>query len=68
LRTTDNAFAKGHRIRVEVSSSDIPYNVRNLNAGADNIRLETKTFVARQTIHHDRKHASHVILPVIPRR
>lgn len=67
-RATGNAFAKGHRIRVEVSSSYFPYYLRNLNTGADNTGLETKSVIARQTIHHDREHASHIVLPVIPGR
>jgi putative CocE/NonD family hydrolase len=67
-RATGNAFAKGHRIRVEISSSYFPYYLRNLNTGADNVGLETRSVVAQQTIHHDPDAASHVVLPVIPRR
>jgi hypothetical protein len=67
-RATGNAFAKGHRIRVEISSSYYPYYLRNLNTGADNVGLETRSVVAQQTIHHDRDAASHVVLPVIPPR
>lgn len=67
-RATGNVFAPGHRIRVEVSSSYFPYYLRNLNTGADNIGLETTSVIAEQTIHHDRERASHLILPVIPRR
>jgi predicted acyl esterase len=51
---------------VEISSSYFPYYLRNLNTGADNIGLETRSVVARQTIHHDRDAPSHVVLPVIP--
>jgi putative CocE/NonD family hydrolase len=65
-RATANAFLKGHRIRVEVSSSYYPYYLRNLNTGADNIGLETSSVIARQTIYHDRDRPSHIILPVIP--
>ena len=67
-RATGNAFAQGHRIRVEISSSYFPYYLRNLNTGADNVGLQTQSVVARQTIRHDRDAASHVVLPVIPRR
>ncbi|MFH1267291.1 MAG: CocE/NonD family hydrolase, partial [Planctomycetota bacterium] len=67
-RATGNAFAKGHRIRVEISSSYFPYYLRNLNTGADNVGLQTQSVVARQTIHHDGDAPSHVVLPVIPRR
>ena len=67
-RATANAFAKGHRIRVEISSSYFPYYLRNLNTGADNIGLETSAVVAEQKVFHTTGQASHVVLPVIPRR
>jgi len=67
-RATGNAFAKGHRMRVEISSSYFPYYLRNLNTGADNVGLETRSVVAQQTIHHDRDAPSHVILPIVPRQ
>ena len=67
-RATSNAFAKGHRIRIEISSSYFPYYLRNLNTGADNIGLETNTVVAAQKIFHTVEYPSHVVLPVIPLR
>jgi len=67
-RVTGNAFLKGHRIRIEISSSYYPYYLRNLNTGADNVGLETSHVVAHQTIHHDAARPSHVVLPVIPAR
>jgi putative CocE/NonD family hydrolase len=67
-RGTGNAFAKGHRIRVEVSSSYYPYYLRNLNTGGDNLALETDAVVARQKVYHDTDRPSHVVLPVIPAR
>ena len=67
-RATSNAFAKGHRIRVEISSSYFPYYLRNLNTGADNIGLETHFVVAEQKIVHTAAEPSHVVLPIIPRR
>jgi putative CocE/NonD family hydrolase len=66
-RATGNVFLKGHRIRVEISSSYFPYYLRNLNTGADNIGLETTSVVATQTIMHTTGQASHIVLPVIPR-
>jgi putative CocE/NonD family hydrolase len=66
-RATGNQFARGHRIRVEMSSSYFPYYLPNPNTGADNIGLETKTVAAKQTIRHDRECPSHIVLPVIPR-
>jgi putative CocE/NonD family hydrolase len=67
-RATGNLFRKGHRIRVEISSSYYPYYLRNLNTGADNIALETSSVVARQKVEHNAAHPSHVVLPVIAAR
>lgn len=67
-RGTGNVFQKGHRIRLEISSSYFPYYLRNLNTGADNIGLETRAVVAHQKIHHSKQYPSHVVLPVIPSR
>ena len=67
-RATANLFAKGHRIRIEVSSSYYPYYLRNLNTGADNVGLETSAISARQTIRHEDRYPSHVVLPIIPPR
>lgn len=66
-RGTGNVFKKGHRIRVEISSSYYPYYLRNLNTGADNINLETKTVIAKQSVHHDKERSSHIVLPLIPK-
>jgi len=66
-RGTGNLFQKGHRIRIEISSSYFPYYLRNLNTGADNIGLETKSVVAKQIVRHDKGRPSHVVLPVIPK-
>lgn len=66
-RGTGNLFKKGHRIRVEISSSYFPYYLRNLNTWADNVGLETSSAIAKQTIHHDQEHPSHIVLPVIPK-
>ena len=55
----------GHRIRIEVTSSDFPKFGRNLNTGGDNV-TETKTVVARNAVHHAPDAASYVELPVLP--
>ena len=67
-RGTGNLFQKGHRIRIEISSSFYPYYLPNLNTGEDNVGLATRKVVATQTIYHDEQHPSHIVLPVIPRR
>jgi len=66
LWATSHLFLPGHRIRVEISSSNFPRFDRNLNTGEDqatNARWPT----ARQTVFHDRRYPSCIALPVIPR-
>jgi len=65
LWATSNVFKRGHRIRVEISSSNFPRFDRNLNTGG-NFTTETKWAKAEQTIYHSKEHASHIVLPVIP--
>jgi len=67
-RPTGNVFARGHRIRIEISSSYYPYYLRNPNTGDDNIGLATKFLTANQTVFHDVNQRSHVVLPVITAR
>ena len=61
---TSNLFRRGHRIRLDVSSSDFPNFDRNHNTGGDDY-AETTLVTARQTIYHDRQRPSRVVLPVI---
>ena len=61
---TGNLFRRGHRIRLDVSSSDFPNFDRNHNTGGDDY-AETTLVTARQTIYHDRQRPSRVVLPVI---
>jgi uncharacterized protein len=60
-----NLFFTGHRIRVEISSSDFPQFALNPNTG-EPFGTSTKWQKARQTILHDREHPSFITLPVIP--
>jgi putative CocE/NonD family hydrolase len=64
--TTSNTFLPGHRIRVEVTSSNFPKFVRNLNTGGDNER-ETRMVVAHNQVHHAGDAASYIDLPVVRR-
>jgi putative CocE/NonD family hydrolase len=64
--TTSNYFAPGHRLRIEVSSSNFPRFDRNLNTGEDPA-TSTRMRKADQTVHHSREYPSHVVLPIIPR-
>ncbi len=65
LHATSNYFGPGHRIRLEVASSNFPRFERNLNTGGKNFD-ETAWLVARNAIHHSRRYASRLRLPVIP--
>jgi len=60
---TGNVFQKGHRIRMEISSSNFPRFDRNPNTGGS-IADETQLRKASQTIYHDAEHPSHLLLPV----
>jgi putative CocE/NonD family hydrolase len=64
---TSNVFLKGHRIRVEISSSNFPRFDRNPNTGGP-VADETRLFKASQTVYHDREHPSCVVLMVMPGR
>ncbi len=68
LKTTPIAtsiqFGKGHRIRVEITSSNFPKFARNLNTGGAN-ETETEAVVADNAIHHLVDNASYIELPVV---
>jgi uncharacterized protein len=65
LWPTSNVFFKGHKIRLEISSSNFPRYDRNLNTG-EFIPTATKTRIANQIVSHSEKYPSQLILPVIP--
>ena len=62
--STSNFFKKGHRIRIEVSSSNFPRFSRNLNTGGNNYD-EKEGVIARNKIHHSRRYPSHIKLPIV---
>lgn len=64
LWATSNVFKAGHRIRLDVTSSNFPRWDRNPNTGHD-FGADTEMVVARQTILHDPEHASYVVLPIV---
>lgn len=69
LVATSNVFRAGHRIRLEVSSSNFPRFDRNTNTGGVIAREGAADFkVATNRVHHDAVHASHLVLPVTSRR
>lgn len=65
LQVTSNVFHAGHRLRLNLTSSNFPLWDRNLNTG-NNPATDTEMQLAHQTIYHDAAHPSHLLLPVIP--
>ena len=63
LYPTSNLFAKGHRIRLEITSSDFPNHDRNHNTGKDDL-TDTELVVAHQRIVHGPHYSSRLALPV----
>ena len=61
--STSNYFEKGHRIRVEISSSNFPRFARNLNTGGNNFD-ESKGLVAHNKVHHSSEYPSQIKLPI----
>ena len=64
--STSNYFAPGHRIRIEVSSSNFPRFTRNLNTGGNNYD-ESVGIVAHNKVHHSSAYPSQIRLPIVPR-
>jgi hypothetical protein len=61
---TSNYFAPGHRLRLEVSSSNFPRFDRNLNTGGNNYD-ETRAVVARNRVHHSAQYPSQITISVV---
>jgi uncharacterized protein len=64
--TTSNYFAPGHRLRIEVSSSNFPRFDRNLNTGGNNYD-EANGIVAHNAVHHSKQYPSQVTITVVKR-
>ena len=63
---TANVFGAGHRLRIEISSSNFPRYDRNLNTGGAN-HDESEWRVARNAVHHSAEHPSRIVLRVLNR-
>lgn len=61
---TANRFRAGHRLRLDISSSDFPRFDRNANRGGE----DGPPVPALQTIYHDAAHPSHLLLPILGRQ
>ena len=66
LRATSNLFKRGHKIRIEVSSSNYPKYDRNTNTGNDIVSSQ-KVVSAMQPIYHSNEYPSHIKLPFVQR-
>jgi putative CocE/NonD family hydrolase len=65
---TSNLFRAGHRIRIEVSSSNFPLYDRNPNSGVWSTEADPGDLrLATQTIYHDWNLPSHICMPIVPR-
>ena len=60
-----NRFVKGHRIRVDISSSNFPFFDVNPNTG-EREGHQTHEVTAINTVYHDQQHPSHINLPLFP--
>ena len=65
LWATSNVFLPGHKLRLEVSSSNFPRFDRNLNAGEDQAR-GTHMVKATNVVYHDKSRPSALVLPIVP--
>lgn len=65
LWETSNMFKAGHRIRVDISSSNFPRYARNQNTG-NPFGMSSEVNIAHQTILHNAQYPSHLVLPIIP--
>ena len=66
LGATAICFQAGHRIRLEVTSSDFPNHDRNHNTGRNDL-TDAEFIVAEQQVHHSASHASRLLVPIAPR-
>jgi len=65
MGNTSQVFRKGHRIRIDLSSSNFPLYDRNMNTG-NPIGEDAKGIPAIQTIYHQSEYVSYIDLPIIP--
>ena len=65
MNPTSNAFLPGHRIRLDVTSSDFPNYDRNHNTPADQ-NADATLVTANQTVYHGGSQATRIILPCVP--
>jgi putative CocE/NonD family hydrolase len=62
LGATSNVFKSGHKIRIEISSSNFPKRARNLNSGRP-VGQDAEISLALQSVFHNEQYPSHILLP-----
>lgn len=67
LEPTSNLFKAGHRIRLDISSSNFLRFDVNPNTG-EPVRRHSRTAVADNAVYHDARHSSRVVLPIVGRQ
>ena len=67
LWSTSNVFHAGHRLRLEVSSSNFPHFNRNLNTGHSG-EFDTSAVAATNSVLHDAAHPSELLVPIVKAR
>ena len=65
--STSNYFKEGHRIRIEISSSNFPRFARNMNTGGNNFD-EKEGIVAHNKVHHSNEFPSQIRIPIVKKR
>jgi putative CocE/NonD family hydrolase len=65
LLATSNVFLAGHKLRLEVSSSNFPRFDRNMNTGEEQAHA-TRMVKATNVVYHDKARPSALIVPVVP--
>lgn len=66
MRSIAYKLPKGHRLRLQLTSSSFPRLERNLNTGAANNADETRMVVATNRVHHGPQAQAYLLLPVLP--
>ena len=66
IGNTSQLFRKGHRIRIDISSSNFPFSDRNMNTG-NPLGEDAQGIPARQTVYHEKDYTSYINLPIIPK-
>ncbi len=67
LYPTSNVFKKGHRVRLDISSSNFPRFDVNPNTG-EPLQQHRRTVIATNMVMYGEEHPSHIVLPVVPKR